>query len=323
LIVSGQQRIFSNRDELDMNVSESKAVARRARWLPTLKEDQQGRLLILPAVIIMAIFTVYPLLAGLWTALTDQNLLRNEVNFVGLANFQRMVADPVFWQTLEHSIVLTTVVVALQVVLGLILAWAMQQNLPGIGLFKSFVMASWVIPVAATVTIFKFMAQPDIGFINILLKAIGLGSLNRYWFGDLTFALPFIMLLHLWRNVPFYGIAFLAAMNAIPKNYYEAAEIDGAGAWARFRHITLPGIRSMMVVMVTIHVLWTFNNFDFVWLATGGGPVNTTEVLPTYVYRQSWSNYDLGYAASMGTVMLVILMIYFIIYLRITERQAA
>jgi len=306
-----------------MNVSESKAVARRARWLPTLKEDQQGRLLILPAVIIMAIFTVYPLLAGLWTALTDQNLLRNEVNFVGLANFQRMVADPVFWQTLEHSIVLTTVVVALQVVLGLILAWAMQQNLPGIGLFKSFVMASWVIPVAATVTIFKFMAQPDIGFINILLKAIGLGSFNRYWFGDLTFALPFIMLLHLWRNVPFYGIAFLAAMNAIPKNYYEAAEIDGAGAWARFRHITLPGIRSMMVVMVTIHVLWTFNNFDFVWLATGGGPVNTTEVLPTYVYRQSWSNYDLGYAASMGTVMLVILMIYFIIYLRITERQAA
>jgi multiple sugar transport system permease protein len=323
LIVARQQRIFSNRDEPGMNVSESKAVVRRARWFPTLKEDQQGRLLILPAVIIMAVFTVYPLLAGLWTALTDQNLLRNEVNFVGPANFQRMVADPVFWQTLEHSIVLTTVVVVLQVVLGLVLAWAMQQNLPGMGLFKSFVMASWVIPVAATVTIFKFMAQPDIGFINILLKAIGLGSLNRYWFGDLTFALPFIMLLHLWRNVPFYGIAFLAAMNAIPKNYYEAAEIDGAGAWARFRHITLPGIRNMMVVMVTIHVLWTFNNFDFVWLATGGGPVNTTEVLPTYVYRQSWSNYDLGYAASMGTVMLVILMIYFIVYLRITERQAA
>jgi ABC-type sugar transport system permease subunit len=210
-----------------------------------------------------------------------------------------------------------------QVILGLVLAWAMQQPLPGMGLFKSLVMASWVIPVAATVTIFKFMAQPDIGFINIALKAIGLGAFNRYWFGDLSFAMPFIILLHLWRNVPFYGIAFLAAMNAIPKNYYEAAEMDGAGAWARFRHITLPGIRSMMVVMVTIHVLWTFNNFDFVWLATGGGPVDTTEVLPTYVYRQSWSNYDLGFAASMGSIMLVLLMLYFIVYLRISERQTA
>ena len=182
-------------------------------------------------------------------------------------------------------------------------------------------MASWVIPVAATVTMFKFMAQPDVGFINIVLKAIGLGNQTRYWFGSLGFALPFVMLLHLWRNVPFYGVAFLAAMQAIPRTYYEAAEIDGAGTWAQFRHITLPGIRNMIVVMVTIHVLWTFNNFDFVYLSTGGGPVDVTEVLPTYVYRLSWTQYDLGYASSIGTVMLVILMIYFIVYMQIYERQ--
>lgn len=306
-----------------MSVSERPITARPTRRVPRWKENQQGWFLILPAVIIMAVFTVYPLVQGVWTAFTDRNLLRDQVNWVGLNNFQRMLADPVFWESLQHSILLTTVVVVLQVILGLILAWAMQQDLPGMGLFKSFIMASWVIPVAATVTMFKFMAQPDIGFINIALKTIGLGSLNRYWFGDLTLALPFIMLLHLWRNVPFYGIAFLAAMNAIPKSYYEAAEMDGAGAWARFRHITLPGIRSMIIVMVTIHVLWTFNNFDFVWLATGGGPVNTTEVLPTYVYRQSWSQYDIGYAASMGTVMLLLLMLYFIAYMRISTRQEA
>jgi ABC-type polysaccharide transport system permease subunit len=112
-----------------------------------------------------------------------------------------------------------------------------------------------VIPVAATVIMFKFMAQPDIGLINIILKLIGFKELNRYWFGDLHAALPFIMLLHLWRNVPFYGIAFLAAMQAIPRSYYEAAEIDGASAWQRFVHITLPGIRGMIIVMVTIHVV--------------------------------------------------------------------
>jgi multiple sugar transport system permease protein len=287
-----------------------------------MKEKQQGLLLLLPAVIVMAVFTVYPLLDGIYMAFTDQNLLSSSTSFVGLGNFAALLSDNVFWLSLEHSIILTTVVVVLQFILGLILALTMQQNLPGMRYFKSVIMASWVIPVAATVTMFKFMAQPDVGFFNLVLKAVGLGSLVRYWFGDLTTAFPAIMLLHLWRNVPFYGIAFLAAMQAIPRSYYEAAEIDGAGAWARFRYITLPGIRNMIVVMVTIHVLWTFNNFDFVWLATGGGPVNATDVLPTYVYRQSWQNYAVGYASSIGTVMLIVLMLYFVVYMLIYERQA-
>ena len=287
-----------------------------------MKERQKGLFLILPTLIIMAIFTVYPLLDGLWLAFTDSNLLSNSAQFVGLKNFVRLFSDEIFWLSLEHSVILTTVVVFLQLVFGLILASTMQQNLPGMSLFKSIIMASWVIPVAATVIMFKFMAQPDVGLINIVLKAIGLGNQSRYWLGSLAFAFPFIMLLHLWRNVPFYGVAFLAAMQAIPKIYYEAAEIDGASAWAKFRYITLPGIQNMIIVMVTIHVLWTFNNFDFVYLATGGGPVNSTEVLPTYVYRQSWNQYDIGYASSIGVIMLVILMVYFVVYLQIYERQA-
>jgi multiple sugar transport system permease protein len=286
-----------------------------------MKERHKGLFLILPTMIIMAIFTVYPLLDGLWLAFTDANLLSDSVSFVGLKNFAQLLSDGTFWLSLEHSIILTVIVVFLQFVLGLILALAMQQELPGMALFKSLIMASWVIPVAATVTMFKFMAQPDVGVMNILLKDIGLGNLSRYWFGSLEFAFPLIMLLHLWRNVPFYGVAFLAAMQAIPKLYYEAAELDGAGPWAKFRYITLPGIRNMIIVMVTIHVLWTFNNFDFVYLATGGGPVNSTEVLPTYVYRQSWIQYNIGYASSMGLIMLIILMIYFVVYLQISERR--
>jgi multiple sugar transport system permease protein len=288
-----------------------------------MKERQKGLLLLLPTLIIMSLFTIYPLLDSLRMAFTNTHLLRDTVQYVGLANFVRLLSDETFWISLYHSVVLTVVVVLLQFVLGLILAWAMQQELPGMSLFKGIIMASWVIPVAATVIMFKFMAQPDIGLINIILKLIGLGELNRYWFGDLHAALPFIMLLHLWRNVPFYGVAFLAAMQAIPKSYYEAAEIDGASAWQRFVYITLPGIRSMIIVMVTIHVLWTFNNFDFIYLATGGGPVNATDVLPVYVYRQCWNSYTLGYGASIGSIMFIILMIYFIIYIRIYERGVA
>jgi multiple sugar transport system permease protein len=269
----------------------------------------------------MSLFTVYPLLDGIRMAFTNRHLLKETVQYVGLANFARLLTDEIFWVSIYHSLILTVSVVVLQFVLGLVLAWAMKQKLPGMKVFKSIIMASWVIPVAATVIMFKFMAQPDIGLINIVLKLLGFKNLNRYWLGDLHAALPFIIMLHLWRNVPFYGIAFLAAMQAIPKSYYEAAEIDGANAWSQFLNITLPGIRSMIMVMVTIHVLWTFNNFDFVYLATGGGPVNATDVLPVYVYRQCWNSYTIGYGAAMGSVMLVILMLYFIVYIRIYEKR--
>jgi len=282
---------------------------------------QQGILLILPALIVMGVFTVYPLLEGVRIAFTNKHFLKEGVEFVGLQNFIRLLSDEIFWISLYHSVTLTVVVVFLQFLFGLILAWAMTQNLPGMSWFKSIIMASWVIPVAATVIMFKFMAQPDIGLINIVFKAMGFEELNRYWLGDPEVALAFIMLLHLWRNVPFYGVAFLAAMQAIPKSYYEAAEIDGAGAWHRFWYITLPGIRNMVIVMVTIHVLWTFNNFDFVYLATGGGPVNATDVLPVYVYRQCWNSYTIGYGASIGTVMLLLLMLYFIVFIKLSERD--
>jgi len=278
-------------------------------------------MLILPAILVMGLFTVYPLFEGLRIAFTNANLLKEGVRYIGFQNFIRLLSDEIFWISLYHSVLLTTVVVSLQFVLGLILALAMNQKLPGMPLFKNVIMASWVIPVAATVILFKFMAQPDIGLINIVIRSLGIEDLNRYWLGDPDAALPFIMLLHLWRNVPFYGVAFLAAMQAIPQSLYEAADIDGANSWYKFYYITLPGIRSMVIVMVTIHVLWTFNNFDFVYLATGGGPVNATDVLPVYVYRQCWSSYTVGYGASIGTVMLLMLMLYFIAFIKISERE--
>ena len=287
-----------------------------------MKEEHTGFTLILPTLIFMGLFTVFPLFEGIRVSFTDKHILKQAVHFTGLKNYHRLLSDNLFWLSLFHSIIITTSAVALQFVLGLLLAWALKQDLPGIKLFRSIIMATWVIPVVATVVMFQFMAQAGYGFINMFLKLIGLGRFDIYWFGNKNAALPLIILLHLWRNIPFYGVAFLAAMQAIPQSYYEAAQIDGAGPWKSFIHVTLPGIRNMVIVMVTIHVLWTFNNFEFVFLATGGGPVNATYILPLYVYRQCWRSYTVGYGASIGTVMLVVLMIYFIIYIRIHERQA-
>lgn len=286
-----------------------------------MKRANVGMTMLIPTLVVMSIFTVFPLIEGIRLSFTDKHLLKEVVHFIGVTNYLKLIKDEVFWISFWHSLILTAAAVILQFLLGLLLAWALNQNLPGIRVFRSIIMSSWVIPVAATVAMFTFLAQAGYGFINMLLKLIGLGKFDIYWFGEKHAALPFIILLHLWRNVPFYGIAFLAAMQAIPKSYYEAAEIDGAGAWKRFIHITLPGIRNMVIVMITIHVLWTFNNFDFVFLSTGGGPVHATDILPVYVYRQSWRSYKVGYASSIGTVMLIILMIYFIVYIRVQERK--
>jgi ABC-type sugar transport system permease subunit len=128
-----------------------------------------------------------------------------------------------------------------------------------------------------------------------------------------------IVLMHLWRNIPFYGIALLAAIQSIPKDYYEAAEIDGANGWQRFRYITLPGVKYMSMVIITIHVIWTFNNFDFVFLSTGGGPVNATQVLPVYIYIQSWHHFAMGYSSAIGIVMLLLLLTFSFAYMRMTK----
>jgi len=285
---------------------------------PRFFRENSALVLLAPTLVVMALFSVLPLVEGFRLSLTDANLLSATFRYVGLANFQRLFVDPVFWQSLWHSLVLTASAVILQVIFGFILALALKQKLPGIRAFRSIIMSSWVIPVAATAVMFTFLVQPGYGYVNVLLHAFGIRA-DSFWFGDLNAAFPFMILLHLWRNVPFYAIALLAAMQAIPVDLYEAAEIDGAGPVRRFFGITVAGCRNMLIVMVTIHVLWTFNNFDMVYLTTGGGPVYATEVLPVYLYQQSWKSYTIGYASGIGVVMFLFLMAYFLVYVRIHE----
>ena len=281
----------------------------RALW-KSLGQASFGYILLAPALIIILGLNLYPTISGILTAFTNQSLL-DPFNwaYVGLQNFQKLFADPVFRISLIHSLVLTGLAVVLQVVLGLILAHLLIQEVPGIQFFRSVGMIAWVLPIIASVVMFRFITLPNYGFINILLNDLGLGQFARNWFGDETYAFVLILIMHLWRNVPFYAISFMAAMQAIPSDLYEAARIDGASRWRQFYHVTLPNLRYIILVMVILHVTFTFNNFDFVYLSTGGGPVNSTEVLPTFIYKQAWNGYELGYASAGGVVMLVVLVV--------------
>jgi ABC-type sugar transport system permease subunit len=276
--------------------------------LSILVRQSLGYWLIFPALFVILGLNLYPTLSGIITSFTDKSLIDPAHSaWVGFANYIKLLSDPIFRISLFHSLELTLFAVLIQVVLGLVMATLLIQKVPGIQLFRSVAMVTWVLPIIASVVMFRFLTLPNYGFVNIVLQEVGLGKLARNWFGDETYAFLLVLIMHLWRNVPFYAVAFMAAMQAIPADLYEAARIDGASNWRQFWHVTLPNLRYIMLVMVVLHVSFTFNNFDFVYLSTGGGPVNTTEVLPTYIYKQAWNGYELGYASACGVVMLIIL----------------
>src|SRR6185437_2680921 len=286
-----------------------------------------GYVLALPALALIGLVVLYPVAQGINLAFTNAGTLNpGQQTYVGWQNFQTLFADPAFYNgipgasALVNSVILTAIAVVLELVLGTGLALVLRNKVPGIQIFRSVTMASWVIPVVATVMMFNLMWLPRFGLVNIILRDIGQGQLNAYWFGNLNLAMPAIIIMHVWRNTPFFAIALFACMQGIPNDHYEAAAIDGASWLSRFRHITVPGIAYVAMIMVIIHVLWTFNNFDFVYLSTGGGPVNATMVMPVYVYLSFWHNYTAGYAASAGVVMLVMLLVVTIPYI-LTVRE--
>lgn len=251
-------------------------------------------------------------------AFQEMSLLQpNQVTFIGFQNFYQMAGDPAFWVSLKNSVLLTVLAVSLEYLFGLGLALVLKQKVPGIKIFRNFAMVTWVLPVVVMVIIFRWLVQPDYGLLNVILGSLGLPT--TYWFGSPTWAFPLIVVMHVWRNAPFFAIALMASMQSIPESYYEAAAMDGASKLQQFRYITLPNISYVSMIMIILHVIFTLNNFDIVFLSTGGGPLGTTEVLATYVYKLAFNQYTLGYAASIGLVMLILLMFFTVVYVKLEE----
>lgn len=299
-----QSRITEFRREFDYFYDET--------WL--------GYAFLLPAAIVTIAIILYPIVNAVWLSFFENSLVSpQQATWIGLSNYAQILSDATFSIALWHSILLTVVAVSLEYLLGLALALILREKVPGIDFFRSITMVTWVVPAIVTVITFNWLVQPDYGLINIIFESLGLPT--TYWFGDPTWAFPLIMAMHIWRNAPFFAIALFASMQTIPRDLYESAKMDGAGPLNRFRYITLPYLSNTSMIMIVIHVIYTFNNFDLVYLSTGGGPLNTTEVLPTYIYKQAFSRYALGYAASIGMVMLVVMMLFTVVYIKLEETE--
>ncbi|WP_228546245.1 carbohydrate ABC transporter permease [Halegenticoccus tardaugens] len=280
------------------------------------RETWVGYGLVAPATALMLFIIVYPTLQAIWISFHQRSFLTpEESTWVGLANYGQLLEDPVFSTAFIHTVIFTVGAVGAMYLLGLGLALLLRHNLPGLGLLRSLSMVPWVIPPVVIVIIWSWMLQVDYGLVNLIL--VQFGGPNKSWFGDINLALPLVMMLRVWKDTPFVAIALLASMQSIPEEYYEAARIDGAGSLEQFRYITLPNISYISMVMIVIEVIAAFNSFQMIYIATGGGPVNATEVLGTYVYEQAFGQYVLGYASAIGVVMLGLLTIFTAVYIKL------
>jgi multiple sugar transport system permease protein len=259
-----------------------------------------------PALVLLLVITTAPLVYLLWNSLHRLELSMPWLSgFAGLRNFAHMGADPRFWNSLLLTLLYTASTVVLQVVLGLSLALLVLQIPRGQGALRVAAILPIVLaPVVVGLFWRTLVLAPDVGLVDLVTRALGFGSHN--WLGDPQLALVSVIAIHTWQWTPFAFLVLLASLATLPPDLYEAARLDRASAWQRFRHVTLPLIRPAVVMVVILRTMTALSAFAAIFSATGGGPGSATEILNLYAYRTSFIEFNLGYGSALAVVLLTI-----------------
>ncbi|HMR68030.1 MAG TPA: sugar ABC transporter permease [Anaerolineae bacterium] len=259
-----------------------------------------------PTVIITGTVVLVPILYTLILSFFSQNTLVGVPVFVGLDNYFQLFQDPVFWVAFKNGLIYALGSTVISTIAGIAAALLLNESFRGRNLLRSIVIFPYIVPAIVVVFIWKFMFNSR-GLVNDLLIQLGLLGETVAWLGDRRFAMLTVILVSAWAWFPFAAINFLAALQNIPTVIYEAASIDGAGPWRRFVSLTLPLLTPVLIVVVLIRSIWAFRNFDMIWLLTGGGPINSTYVLPIMAYQEAFGKFRMGYATAVATSLMLFL----------------
>jgi len=275
---------------------------------------------LVPAALCMLATVVVPIVLAIKMSLYNDVLYKpQDYQFIGLGNYVRLVQDPVFWLTLWNSVVWVFGSVVLQFVAGFAAALLLHQTFRGRALVRTLTLLPWIIPGVVVGLIWEWLYQPNYGVINDLLLRAGLMQERVAWLSSPDLAMGAVVFTNVWRGIPFFAIMLLAGLQAIPDELYEAAQVDGAGVTSRFWHITIPLLRPIIVVATATRIIWTFNYADLIFVMTGGGPANATQITSTYTLMQAYANLDFGYAGALSVVLLLVMLAFTAAYLRITR----
>lgn len=274
-----------------------------------------GLVFVLPASIIIFGVIVYPLLHAIRTSFYDVDL-RNQSDsaFVGLENYRRVLTSDDFPIALTNSVVLTVTTVVLELVIGLGLALAMHKHFRGRSLVRSLIVLPWPLPTFIAAFAWIWLLDYNFGFVNHLTDA--LFNQRVAWLGTESTAMPAVIIVNVWKTLPWTFVTLTAGLSLVPTELLESSRVDGASKLQEIRHVILPSMRSVIIVVVLLRTIWTFNEFELVYLLTGGGPDKATYVLPIALFDTAFVGFDLGRASAIGVIILCILAVFGSLYLR-------
>jgi multiple sugar transport system permease protein len=283
--------------------------------------------MLLPAMVLLVLFYGYPIFDNLRISFTDLSLLgmKKGGNWVGLANYRELFHRGDFGHILFNTFVwLTATSVLLRLLMGLGIAVLLNtsalKKLRLASVARFALLIPWATPPIVAVVIWRFLLERN-GFVNETLMRLGIIGQPIAFFADMRAVWPSIVAIMLWNTVPLIALSLLSSLQTVPEEYYEAAELDGATNWQVFRFVTLPFLMPAILVLGLMSVFWSFNNFVYVWLATGAGPGTFTNVLATEVYLRAFVDFRLGYSSAIGMMMAIIMGAFGILYLRLVARQ--
>jgi len=266
----------------------------------------------------LAALVGYPFFYGIVLSMQDRPVAHTGT-FVGLRNFVANAHDPIFWRAAINTFVYTIVATLLKMVGGLGLALAMNQHFRMKNLVRALLLLPFIVPTVLSTVAWLWMLDPAFSVVNRMLVAVGWPKPGPSWLSDPTLAMVSIIIINTWRGLPFYGITLLAGLQTVPAELYEAASIDGAGGWERFRYITMPMLRPIILIVTLFSVIFTFADFQLVYVLTHGGPANATQLFATYAFDIAMGAGQLGRGASIALAMLpalALLIVLLTLYLR-------
>jgi multiple sugar transport system permease protein len=273
--------------------------------------------------VVLGLVMLYPAGLAVYSSFFRIDTITRVERFVGLANYQSLLADPNFWATLRRTFGWVVGAMVTQVIGGIVVALVLDMQLRGRNFIRGLVLFPYLVPAIVAVLIWRWILSDTVGVANYLLVDLsGLFPAPLPWF-DPSFVMTSVVLISLWKYTPFWAVLILARLQVIPSDLYEAAQIDGASAWQRFRYITLPWIMPVIVVILILRSIWAFNEFDMVFLPASGGPLFATTTMPVYIRHLAFEVFNVGAAAAVAVTMLLMLIVftaaYFWVYRRTEE----
>lgn len=276
-----------------------------------------------PVLLLLLLAFGYPLIQSVVMAFENYKLGNANIYFNNFANFKKMFSDRDFTLLMKNSLIYVIVSVLGQFLGGLSLALALKGKFRGRGVYQSIVFLPWAFSAFVVGLLFRWSFNGEYGVVNDILMKLGVINKGIAWLGTPGLSLLVVIFAMIWIGIPFFGIMILAALQSIPDDIYEAADMDGCGIIRKFFSLTLPYIKPTIIMTVLLRTIWIFNSFDLVVIITGGGPANYSQTLPSYMYTKAFSGYDFGLAGAFGVVLMVILGVYAILFLKLSKYDEA